>query len=365
MEKLHYHEAERVHFKKNGELISVENKSNKQGLRWKNERVLWGDLCLAVCIRKKDDYAREALKARTKYIRIVPKIIRGKERFYVQFVQEGFPPVKERVVVGPINEVVGIDPGTSTMAIASETAVRLEELAPETGVDEKKLRRIQRAMDRSKRATNPENYHADGRSKKGKHKWTFSNRYKRLAARRKELYRKVAVKRKQSHEILANKIIAIGLDVRVESMQYKGLQKRAKKTTRNQKNGKINKKKRFGKSLGNRAPAMFLTILDQKLKHFGQELKKVNTTALKASQFNHVTGKCTKKELKDRWNLINGKLVQRDLYSAFLIANTNDDLNAINIEQANQWYERFLQLHNMEVERLKQNSSKTLKWFVA
>ena len=110
---------------------------------------------------------------------------------------------------------------------------------------------------------------------------------------------------------------------------------------------------------------MFLTILDQKLKHFGQELKKVNTTALKASQFNHVTGKCTKKELKDRWNLINGKLVQRDLYSAFLIANTNDDLNAINIEQANQWYERFLQLHNMEVERLKQNSSKTLKWFVA
>lgn len=365
VEKLHYHEAERVHFKKNGELISVENKSNKQGLRWKNERVLWGDLCLAVCIRKKDDYAREALKARTKYIRIVPKIIRGKERFYVQFVQEGFPPVKERVVVGPINEVVGIDPGTSTMAIASETAVRLEELAPETGVDEKKLRRIQRAMDRSKRATNPENYHADGRSKKGKHKWTFSNRYKRLAARRKELYRKVAVKRKQSHEILANKIIAIGLDVRVESMQYKGLQKRAKKTTRNQKNGKINKKKRFGKSLGNRAPAMFLTILDQKLKHFGQELKKVNTTALKASQFNHVTGKCTKKELKDRWNLINGKLVQRDLYSAFLIANTNDDLNAINIEQANQWYERFLQLHNMEVERLKQNSSKTLKWFVA
>lgn len=110
---------------------------------------------------------------------------------------------------------------------------------------------------------------------------------------------------------------------------------------------------------------MFLNILEQKLKHFDQELKKVDTTALRASQFNHVTGTCTKKELKDRWNLINGKHVQRDLYSAFLIANTNEELNAIDIMQANQWYERFLKLHDLEMERLKQSNSKTIKWFVA
>lgn len=365
VEKVHYQKAKQVHFKKAGELISVENKSNKQGLRWKEGKVLWGKLALAVRIPKKDDYAQKALESRTKYVRIVPKIIRGKERFYVQLIQEGFPPVKEHVVVGPLDERVGIDPGTSTMAIASETAVQLEELAPKTAVNEKKLRRLQRAMDRSRRATNPENFKEDGTIVKGRKTWSYSNRYKKLAAKRKELYRKTAVRRKQSHEILTNKVIAIGLDIRVEDMSYKGLQKRAKKATRNQKNGKLNKKKRFGKSLGNRAPAMFLSILERKLKHFGQELKMVDTTALRASQFNHLTGTCTKKELKDRWNLINNKKVQRDLYSAFLIANTNDQLNAVDLAQANQWYDRFLELHDLEVERLKQSNSKTLKWFVA
>lgn len=365
VEKLHYHKADKVHFKREGELISIENKSNKQGLRWKDGKVLWGKLALDVIIRRKDEYARKALESSTKYIRIVPRIIRGKERFFVQFIQEGFPPIKEHVVVGPIDEQVGIDPGTSTMAIASETAVCLEELAPETAMDEKKLRQIQRAMDRSKRATNPDNFNEDGTIVKRPKTWNYSNRYQKLAAKRKELYRKMAVKRKQSHETLTNKVIAIGLDVRVEAMHYKGLQKRAKKTTRNQKNGKINKKKRFGKSLGNRAPAMFLTILERKLKYFGQELKKVDTIALRASQFNHMTGTYVKKELKDRWNLINEKKVQRDLYSAFLIANTNEELTAIDILQANQWYDRFLELHDIEVERLKQSNSKTLKWFVA
>lgn len=364
VEKVHYQKAEQVHFKKAGELISVENKSNNTGLRWKNGQVLWGKLAMAVRIPKKDAYAQKALESRTKYIRIIPKIIRGKERFYVQLIQEGFPPVKEHVVVGPLDERVGIDPGTSTMAIASETAVRLEELAPGTAMDEKKLRRLQRAMDRSRRATNPENFKEDGTIVKSRKTWTYSNRYKKLAAKRKELYRKMAMKRKQSHEILANIVIAIGLDVRVETMHYKGLQKRAKQTTRNQKNGKINKKKRFGKSIGNRAPAMFLSILERKLKYFGQELKKVDTIALRASQFDHVTGTYTKKELKDRWNLINEKKVQRDLYSAFLIANTNENLTAIDILQANQWYDRFLELHDIEVERLKQSNSKTLKWFV-
>jgi len=220
-------------------------------------------------------------------------------------------------------------------------------------------------MDRSRRAANPENFKEDGTIVKGRKTWSYSKRYKKLAAKRKELYRKMAVKRKQSHEILANKVISIGLDIRVENMSYKGLQKRARKTTHNQKNGRLNKKKRFGKSLGNRAPAMFLSILERKLGYYGRKLKKVDTKSLKASQFNHLTGTCTKKELKDRWNLINNRKVQRDLYSAFLIANTNEQLNAVDLTQANQWYVRFLELHDLEIKRLRQSNSKTLTWFVA
>ena len=365
VEKLHYRQARRVFFKKQDEMISIENKSNKQGLRWKDGKVVWGELKLSVRIRKGDDYAVEALERKNKYIRIMPKVIRGKERFFVQFVQEGLPPVKKDRTIGEPGARVGIDPGTSTMAIVSQNHVELAELAPSIQVDEKKLRRIQRAMDRSRRWTNPDNFAENGTVKKGANNWHYSNRYRKLAAKRKELHRKIAAKRKQSHEQLANRIIALGLDVRTEDMEYRGLQKRSKQTTRSKRNGKINKKKRFGKSLGNRAPAMFLSIVDRKLHYHGASQKKIKTKAIKASQFNHVTGQCTRKDLCDRWNTIEGQRVQRDLYSAFLIANANDRLNAIDLHQANQWYDRFLELHNLEVERLKKNGSKTLKWFVA
>lgn len=364
VEKLHYREANKVVFKKKDELISVENKSNNTGLRWKDGVVLWGELALCVRIKKNDTYAVKALENRTKYVRIIPKIIRGKERFYVQFVQEGTPPVKGNVAVGAADQSVGIDPGTSTMAIVSEEHVELAELAPNIRADEKKLRRIQRAMDRSKRSTNPQNFNVDGTVKKGAKNWKYSNRYRKLAASRKEMYRKISVKRKQSHEELANRIIALGVDVRTEDMQYRGLQKRAKQTTSNSHNGKINKKKRFGKSLANRAPAMLISILDRKLHYYGASLKKVDTKAVKASQFNHMTGRYIKKELNDRWNVIDGQQVQRDLYSAFLIANTTDKLNKIDTARAAEWYDQFLERHNQEVINIKQNGSKTLKWFI-
>lgn len=367
VEKVHYHTAKKVKFKAKGELISIENKTNDTGLCWKDGYVQWGrGLKFGIRpIKKNDVYAMEALTRRTKYVRIVPKVIRGKERFFVQLVQDGIPPEKPNRKIGEAKARVGIDPGTSTMAIVSEAHVELVELAPDICVDEKKLRKIQRAMDRSRRATNPENYNEDGTIKKGRKKWIYSNRYCKLAAKRKELYRKIQVKRKMSHEALANRIIALGLDIRTEQMQYRGLQKRAKQTTKNKRNGKTNRKKRFGKTLGNRAPAMLLTILDRKMKYHGAHLKKIITSEVKASQFNHVTGQYTKKQLGDRWTLIDGRYVQRDLYSAFLIANTTNLLNRVNVRKAKQWYPLFLEKHDQEVQNIKQNGSKTLKWYVA
>ena len=72
-----------------------------------------------------------------------------------------------------------------------------------------------------------------------------------------------------------------------------------------------------------------------------------------------------KKKLKDRWNLIDGRRVQRDLYSAFLIANTTDSLDRIDVDRADQWYESFLERHDQEIRNIKQCGDKTLKWYVA
>ena len=90
-------------------------------------------------------------------------------------------------------------------------------------------------------------------------------------------------------------------------------------------NGKFKRKKRFGKSLANKAPSMLLAIIDRKLGYYGEKLIEINTFESKASQFNQIEGTHTKKSLSQRWNDFNGINIQRDMYSAFLIMNISDD----------------------------------------
>lgn len=114
-------------------------------------------------------------------------------------------------------------------------------------------------------------------------------------------------------------------------------------------------KKRFGKSIGNRAPAMLLTIINRKLNYQEKSLIKIDTRKAKASQFNHFDETCTKKKLSQRWNYINDYKIQRDLYSAFLIMNINEDLKSFNLNKCNERFEHFYELHNIEIQKLKQD----------
>ena len=209
-------------------------------------------------------------------------------------------------------------------------------------------------MDRSRRATNPDNYNEDGTIKKqGNRKtvWNKSNHYLKYQDELKELYRKQADVRKYQHECLANEIISLGDNIYVEKMNFQGLAKRSTKTEKNEK-GRFKRKKRFGKSIANRAPAMLLSIIDRKLSYYGKRLIKIDTWSAKASQFNHFDGTYNKKKLSQRWNDFNGIKVQRDLYSVFLIMNVASDLKSFDINKCNERFENFYQLHNLEVERL-------------
>lgn len=208
--------------------------------------------------------------------------------------------------------------GTQTIAISSQSDVKILELADKVQNIENQKRRLLRKMDRSRRATNPDNYNEDGTIKKQNNKkvvWNKSNHYIKYQNELKGLYRKQANIRKYQHECLANYIISLGNKVYVEKMNFAGLQKRAKNTEKNDK-GKFKRKKRFGKSLANKAPSMLLTIIDRKLNYFGEKLIKINTLEAKASQFNHFDGTYAKKSLSQRWNYFNGIKVQRDMYSS-------------------------------------------------
>lgn len=354
-EDLLFGDGEIVHFKKYGELDSLEGKSNKTGIRFKDGFLIWNGLKIPVKIDYNNPYEYQALKDEICYCRIKRRFIKGKYKYYLQIVFKGVPPMKinkDGEVKRHIgNGTVGLDIGTQTIAIVSNVDVKLLELADRVNNIEKEKRRILRYMDRSRRANNPDNFNEDGTIKKGKLKWVKSNRYIKAQNKLRELYRKQADVREYQHQLLSNYILSLGNKIKVEEMNFKGLQKRNKKTEKNDK-GKFKRKKRFGKSLANKAPAKLLTILDNKLKYFGEKLIKVNTKEVKASQYNHLNCRYNKKKLSQRWNDLNGIKIQRDLYSAFLIQHVNDDLCNINQEECKRDFERFKILHDKEIERL-------------
>ena len=137
-------ETKTVHFKRKGELNSVEGKTNKQGIRFRGKQLLWNDLVLPVIVKKRDDYAHTALLDKVKYCRIVRKVIRGKGRYFIQLVLDGIPPKKINKETGEVKHPrnkgkVGIDIGTQTIAVVSKDEAKLLELAPNvTTLNEKK-----------------------------------------------------------------------------------------------------------------------------------------------------------------------------------------------------------------------------------
>ena len=353
-----YNPAIKVKFKPHGAFNSLEGKSNGTGIKYRGGRLKWNKLDIPILIKKKDDYAKEALENKIKYCRILKKTIRGKDKYYIQLILEGIPPKKERTTK---NEKVGLDIGTSTIAIVSNEEAKLLELAPKIDTLENKKRILVRKLDRQRRCNNPNNYNVDGTIKKGiKLYWNNSKRYLKTKLKLKEIQRKQKSLRKQSHEKLANYIIGLGNQIYVEDMNFKGLQKRAKKTTIDKQTGKFNKKKRYGKSLANKAPAKLIEIINRKLNYLGKEILKVNTWKVKASQYNHIEDKYIKKKLNERWNILKGKKIQRDLYSAFLIMNVKDDLEIIDKTLCNKTYENFKENHDEEINKIKTSKLKTL-----
>ncbi|MGP6145893.1 hypothetical protein [Jeotgalibaca sp. A122] len=180
-----YGKGKQVRFKKFGQLESMEGKSNGSGIRFKGDRVEWNGLVLPVKIRVNDLFVQESLaQHRVKYCRIVRKAFTGGNRYFLQLVLEGIPPVKRVNNTGHPRrnpsppQAVGMDIGTSTVAVAGADGVLLKELFPEGKTYDRAIRRLKRQLDRSRRATNPANFNPDGTVKRGGTlTWVRSNHY--------------------------------------------------------------------------------------------------------------------------------------------------------------------------------------------
>lgn len=256
---------------------------------------------------------------------IVFQCIRGKMRVYVHITVEGQPKTKynkdgtKRHSYG--KGAVGCDIGTQTIAYTSHTEAGLKNLA-ERGRSisdrERRERLLLRKMDRSRRATNPENYNEDGTIRKGKKNWYKSNRYKKLQQQHKNLSRICAANRQYSINEDVNHIRSLGDTFITEPKNAKKLQHRAKKTTVN-KQGRYNRKKRFGRSILNRCPGYFQAQVQQTFERTGGIYIEVPKD-YRASQYDHTNMQYVKKKLSQRmYPLSNGTRVQRDWYSSFLL----------------------------------------------
>lgn len=409
-----FKKGKKVHFKKFNTLTSIEGKSNNTGIKFRDNYLEWNKLHISTYIKENDYYVYEALENKVKYCRIVRKPFNKGYKYYIQLVFGGIPPSKHKkdtkIVEVPNNKRVGIDIGTSTIAVCSNKKLILTELAPNINIYNKKIKEIQVKMDNSKRILNPNKYKENGVINKGnKDKWVFSKNYSKLRWRLKNLYRKKSAYIKTSHNTIANEIVGLGTDIYVETMNFNGLAKRGKKLERstklsvikikvnvkeNDKNKipkfnklsiepkeikeinsietkaskisieskeqknykevyKYKKKKRFGKSINNRAPALLIRVIDRKLGYIDKSIKKVKTMSFRASQYNHIEDTYVKKDLKTRWNKLNGELIQRDLYSAFLIQNSCKSLEKTDRDLCTKGYEEFKSMHNLLIEELK------------
>ncbi|MFL5626883.1 MAG: AAA family ATPase, partial [Ktedonobacteraceae bacterium] len=83
--------------------------------------------------------------------------------------------------------------------------------------------------------------------------------------------------------------------------------------------------KQYGKSVGLRAPGMFIVQLRRTVASTGGTLVEVSPPSTKLSQFCHGCGRCVKKQLSQRFHQCSCGIgpVQRDLYSAFFAAYLN------------------------------------------
>lgn len=302
----------RPKFKGYREVQSVEGKSNDACILFRAEKdllvVKWSGLVLPVIFDPNDDWQHRVLaEHRTKYVRIVWREIHGKTRVYAQFAQEGLPPPRKGHAIG--TEVIGIDIGPSTIAVVGETSSILEPLCPGVVVPAAAIRRIQRKMDRSRRASNPEAFNSDGTYKKGAKARKRSKVYQEDRAKKAEIERRLAAERKRSHGELSNRVLAVGNQISTEDVSFKGWQK-----------------SRYGKSIGKRAPSMLMAILGRKAKAFGGSVRRFSTQTTKLSQVDHTTGLYTKKPLSQREHVLSdGSRVQRDLYSALLARFVGND----------------------------------------
>lgn len=337
-EKVLFGRAKSVRFKGATRFRSMEGKNNTQGIMFKGGtdcKIVWCGLELPIIYPEKwNDVLEHGYRCPVKYCRIIWRILNGKKRWYVQFINEG-EAYKYRSNTQSKTGLVGIDLNVSNVAVVGDNKAGLYPFAENVPTFEREIKSLQQKMQRSQRVNNPNNYEPDfdakvgrrikrkkGKVKKGSRRWKQSNAYKKYARKKRELERRKAAYSKSQNRRLANRIIReFGNNIKTEKVSVRGWQKR------------------YGKAIAAKSPGFFQSELARKAESAGGKFTTFSTNKTALSQ-THLDGTRIKKTLSERVHHdVSGFEMQRDLFSSFLARHVND-YDELQVSEAQVAWER-------------------------
>lgn len=301
-------------------LKSLEGKNNLTVLRFDSESrelVLRAGERWPVALPnlKKDEWLASCLfdgdgdPIEPKYVRLLWRQVRGRRRWYAQLMMDGLAPIKASLAkrLAAPDACGGLDIGPSTIAWVTPGGGDVVTFCAELDDAAGHVRRLQRRLDRQRRANNPTKFDAEGRSKRSREPWVASARQRRTQDEIQAQHARQAGLRKTAHGRLANRMLGHARHWQHDDVSPKALQRR------------------WGRSIGRRAPGEFMSTLKRKAERAGAAVLAIDIRSLKTSQYDHATDSFQKKPLSQRWHELGDGTgrVQRDVYSAFLACHAN------------------------------------------
>ena len=367
--------VENLKFKSKYKESSFRNKTNRTGTRLiesKNPKYAY-DLLVhgkhKISIKRNNFTVYQQhclLKAdKIKYVQIKQVKIRGKIRYQLLIYLEGTPIQKFKLGKGTI----GCDNGISTFAYASDNEVKLIDLVPEIILRlEENIRRLNRKLDRKKRNNNPHCFDEKGRFIKGSRIKVRSKNYLKLITRLQKVYRKMYILREELQNKLCNTLLKQADVIKVEKLDIEKLKVRYKDIRINPKTNRPYSNKRYGRSVLRGAPSMLINRLKLKCAMKQATFIEINPKDTKPSQYNHILDKNINKSLDLRIYYLSSEYpnIQRDMYSSILNRFTilKNKKFKIDTKKLINEFETYYNLMQLEIEKIRNNNTSRLNWYV-
>ena len=314
---------------------SIEWKANTTGTRckkinWKYYFVYWD---FKKELNFKDEYQFENFNFdNIAYCRLVRKQFRRNYKYYLQLVMKWTSSKKKTIS----KQKAWVDFWLNAIALVREDNQCKLFHTWNANFHQERIARLQKIISQEYITLNPDCYDEDWKIKewaKLKANWKIAYLMKIINC----LRRKQAKKHNNEINTLVKEILAFAWDLISEEMDFK----------------KIRKSKEY-KWLAKMIQFCTPWLLKSKLEE-NVELTFVDKYNYKASQYNHLTNEYIKPKLSDRTKKIWKNIIQRDLYSAYLLLNHKKNLKEINRKKCIENFNTFLTNHNELISTLKQS----------